>query len=423
MTPEGWRRAPVGSLGEVVAGKAKNTTGNGENRPYLRVANVFDGRIDITDVLEMPFSDEEFARYRLKPGDVLLNEGQSLELVGRCAMYRGEYPGPCGIQNALVRFRAGPHANPAFAEQLFRWCQRSGVFAEIATQTTSIAHLGVKRFAELELLFPPLPEQRKIAAILSSVDDAIESTQAVIDQLGVVKKAMMAELLTRGLPGRHTRFKTTEIGEVPEEWEVVPLGQVADVAYGLTVNSQRRASPVTRPYLTVANVQQEGFDLSTVKEIGVLPGDTERYVLRAGDLLIVEGNANPDRLGRAFVWQDEVAGALHQNHLIRARPSATRASPRWLAMSVNGASGRRHIVDHAKTSSGLHTINSKVVAGLPVALPALREQEEIVSVYSSLEGRIESERRWRDGLRDIKAALMSVLLTGEVRVNADEEAA
>ena len=75
---------------------------------------------------------------------------------------------------------------------------------------------------------PPLPEQRKIAAILSSVDDAIEKTQAVIDQVQAVKRGLMQELLTRGLPGRHTRFKQTEIGEIPESWELLSLGQLID---------------------------------------------------------------------------------------------------------------------------------------------------------------------------------------------------
>ena len=81
-------------------------------------------------------------------------------------------------------------------------------------------NLSQEKFLTLGLSTPPLGEQRKIAAILSSVDDVIEATQAVIDQLQVVKKAMMAELLTRGLPGRHTLFKQTEIGEVPEEWRL-----------------------------------------------------------------------------------------------------------------------------------------------------------------------------------------------------------
>ena len=76
------------------------------------------------------------------------------------------------------------------------------------------------------LSLPPLPEQRKIAAILSSVDDAIEKTRAVIDQVQVVKRGLMQELLTRGLPGRHKRFKQTEIGEIPEEWSCVSLGSL-----------------------------------------------------------------------------------------------------------------------------------------------------------------------------------------------------
>ena len=77
--------------------------------------------------------------------------------------------------------------------------------------------ISFKTLSELLLHHPLLAEQRKIAAILSSVDDAIEKTQAVIDQVQVVKRGLMQELLTRGLPGRHTRFKQTEIGEIPED--------------------------------------------------------------------------------------------------------------------------------------------------------------------------------------------------------------
>ena len=74
-----------------------------------------------------------------------------------------------------------------------------------------------------QVTIPPLPEQRKIAAVLSSVDDAIEKTRAVIDQVQVVKRGLMQELLTLGLPGRHTRFKQTEIGEIPADWGINPI--------------------------------------------------------------------------------------------------------------------------------------------------------------------------------------------------------
>ena len=86
--------------------------------------------------------------------------------------------------------------------------------------------LNLQHVRSIRVAYPPLPEQRKIATILSSVDDTIEKTQAVIDQVQVVKRGLMQELLTRGLPGRHTRFKQTAIGEIPEDWVVDKIGQL-----------------------------------------------------------------------------------------------------------------------------------------------------------------------------------------------------
>jgi hypothetical protein len=80
VIPEEWEVCPVGQKGEVVTGKALAVNGPGKQRPYLRTKNVFDGRIDIDDVLTMPMTDEQFAHFRVRQGDVLLNEGQSLEL-------------------------------------------------------------------------------------------------------------------------------------------------------------------------------------------------------------------------------------------------------------------------------------------------------------------------------------------------------
>ena len=76
-------------MGDVVTGKALAARGPGDLRPYLRTKNVFDGRIDTDDVLYMPMTDAQFEQFLAVPGDVLLNEGQSLELVGRCSLYQG----------------------------------------------------------------------------------------------------------------------------------------------------------------------------------------------------------------------------------------------------------------------------------------------------------------------------------------------
>jgi len=194
---EPWVARTVEQMGEVVAGKALNPSGAGPLRAYLRTKNVLDGHIDLTDVLYMPMTDAEFERFSLRTGDVLLNEGQSLDLVGRCAMYRGEAKYPCGIQNQLLRFRAGADTDPAFAEQMFRFCQRTGVLARISTQTTSVAHLGRTRFASLELRWPPTrAEQIAIGVVLSDMEDELDALEQRLAKARLVKQGMMQELLT-----------------------------------------------------------------------------------------------------------------------------------------------------------------------------------------------------------------------------------
>ena len=192
-----WVHRRVADMGHVLAGKALNEHGQGVQRPYLRTKNVLDGQINLDDILYMPMTDSEFDKFRIEPGDVLLNEGQSLELVGRCSMYRGELPLPCAMQNQLLRFRARDGASPAFAEHLFRHCQRSGVFSAIATQTTSVAHLGSSRFSRLQLLWPSdSSEQEAIASVLSDMDAEICGLEARRDKTLSLKQAMMQELLT-----------------------------------------------------------------------------------------------------------------------------------------------------------------------------------------------------------------------------------
>jgi type I restriction enzyme, S subunit len=150
-------------------------------RPYLRVANVYENRIDLSDVKEMNFTPEEFEIYRLEPNDILLNEGQSLELVGRPAIYRGELPSAC-FTNTLVRFRPCPSLNVKFALSVFRAFMHSGRFQKIARWTTNIAHLGADRFARLAFPLPPLAEQKRIVA-------EVERRLSVVDELESVVTA------------------------------------------------------------------------------------------------------------------------------------------------------------------------------------------------------------------------------------------
>ena len=216
MIPEEWEVCPVRQKGEVVTGKALAVNAPGAQRSYLRTKNVFDGRIDISDVLTMPMTDDQFAQFQIRNGDVLLNEGQSLELVGRCAIYQDEYPEPCAMQNALLRFRARAGVSKIFASYLFRHCQQTGVFAQIALQTTSVAHLGGSRFERLRLAWPTEAEQRAIATALSDVDALLAALDRLIAKQGDLKQAAMQQLLTgqTRLPGFKGKWETKRLGDL-----------------------------------------------------------------------------------------------------------------------------------------------------------------------------------------------------------------
>lgn len=168
-------------------------------RPYLRVANVFEDRIDLSDVFEMNFTPDEFETYRLQHGDILLNEGQSPELVGRPAMFRGELADVC-FQNTLVRFRAYPGVSPGFALLVFRAYLHSGRFRSIAKWTTNIAHLGAQRFARLEFPLPPLAEQERIVAEAARRQDVAERLSetlvAVLGQVDAARHLALAQAFT-----------------------------------------------------------------------------------------------------------------------------------------------------------------------------------------------------------------------------------
>jgi type I restriction enzyme S subunit len=185
----------VKEVGEVKLGRQRSPEHSEGDymRPYLRVANVFDGFIDYSDVLTMNFTPSEQEKYELLPGDILLNEGQSLELVGRSAIYDG--PPGMYFQNTLVRFRA-VEASAQYARVVFKYWLDAGAFAEIAKKTTSIAHLGADRFGGM--LFPlATPDmQKRVVLAVEEIQAARDQVAEEVVKLQTLKKALMDDLLT-----------------------------------------------------------------------------------------------------------------------------------------------------------------------------------------------------------------------------------
>lgn len=204
--PSTWTERLIGELGAVQLGRQRSPKFHSGRsmRPYFRVQNVFEDRIDLSDVMQMNFPPEDIRRYELHPGDILLNEGQSPQFLGRPALYRGELPGAC-FTNTLIRFQANRAlVQPEYALLVFRHQMHSGRYAAEGNITTNIAHLGAGRFSAVEFPLPPLEEQAEIvrrATLLLGAGAELErhlaAAEATADRIrpATLAKAFRGELV------------------------------------------------------------------------------------------------------------------------------------------------------------------------------------------------------------------------------------
>ncbi|MEU7961346.1 hypothetical protein [Micromonospora humida] len=224
--PDGWAQARVDEVGLVTLGKKREPRSHSGPymRPYLRVANVYEDRIDVSDVLEMNFPPQDYMTYRLEHGDILLNEGQSPELVGRPAMYRGELPGGC-FQMTLLRFRAHPGVSATFALLVFRAYLRTGRFREAARWSTNIAHLSTQRFAALPFPLPPLEEQERIVEEATRRLHAAENLSQVLSAIGDRVLLARQASLRAVFPGAVVEGAVPVVGEEADQSKSSPAGR------------------------------------------------------------------------------------------------------------------------------------------------------------------------------------------------------
>jgi type I restriction enzyme S subunit len=216
--PARWERSCVGDAGTVELGRQRHPDWHsGPNmRPYLRVANVFEDRIDTGDVMDMHWPPETFERFKLRVGDILLNEGQTPDLLGRPALYRG-VPTEVAFTNSLLRFVASDRVLPEFALLVFRRHMRAGRFKRESRITTNIAHLSASRLKPIEFPIPDMDEQAAIVERAKNNFDAVARQRAELVRAKVRAEQLRGSLLAAAFSGR----LTSSSSELVEELESV----------------------------------------------------------------------------------------------------------------------------------------------------------------------------------------------------------
>jgi type I restriction enzyme, S subunit len=411
--PDGWKYQPLAELGKLLKGKGgSKKDGREQGIPVVRYGEIYTRHHDLIRCFHS-FVDPKLAKNysKLQVGDVLFaGSGETLDEIGKSVVFLGPEPALGGGDTII--FRPKKEIDPLFLGYASN-SQEAVMQKRHMGQGSSVIHIYTQNIEKLELPVPTLPEQRKIAAILSSVDQAIQATQAVIDQTRRVKEGLLQELLTKGIG--HTRFKKTELGEIPESWEIRKLSEIAEVRSGIAKNSHRKlVDPINVAYLRVANVQDGYLDLNEIKKITIERKDVERYSLQVGDVLMNEGG-DIDKLGRGDIWAGQVYPCVHQNHVFSVR-CGPRIRSRFLSYLAESKIGKNYFLAKGKQTTNLASINKTQLNAFPVSLPSIEEQDGVILYLNVVSGSMSNSIKNLRELQQIKKGLLQDLLTGKVRV-------
>ncbi|MEV0391993.1 restriction endonuclease subunit S [Polymorphospora rubra] len=393
----GWATVPLEAVAEVRLGRQrspKNHAGD-DMRPYLRAANVGWRGLRLDDVKEMNFTDKEAKTFSLRDGDIVMSEASgSASEVGKPALWSGEIE-DCCFQNTLIRVRS--HGiDPRFLLHFLRYEARRGAFVAHA-RGVGIHHLGSARLAKWPVPVPPPEDQSYIADAMDEVEltaNAVEDRlSAIVAQYDRAFDLVVYESLI-GPPSDDfdRQASSHDANLLPDGWEWQSLDAIADIGSGVTKDTKRQSDTTLPaiPYLRVANVQRNRLDLRDIAEIRVTPERAQQYLLQAGDVLMTEGG-DRDKLGRGWIWEDQIPNCIHQNHIFRVRLRSGSLAPKLLSWYGN-TYGRMWFERNGKQSTNLASLSMSVLKRLPIPVPPAATQPSIVEAIQTRIGLLDRIR-------------------------------
>lgn len=280
----------------------------------------------------------------------------------------------------------------------------------------------LKDWLRQKVSLPPLPEQKKIASILTSVDEVIETTQKQIDKLQDLKKATMNELLTKGIG--HTEFKDSELGRIPKSWEIVEISDIRDKSdrYSFTggpFGSNLKSEDYTEKGVRIIQLQNIGdgqflnkYKIFTSKEkadelmsCNIFPGDI--ILSKMGDP-VARATLIPDFDERYLMASDGIRLSVNKN----------KYDTKFILESINHFTFRNQ-AELSSTGSTRKRIGLVELRTLMIAIPSLEEQKKLKEVFCSIDDGISNLNSKLSQTQSLKKSLMQDLLTGKVRVQVN----
>lgn len=348
---------------------------------------------------------KEVERFGVYSGDLFFTRSSIVPSgIAHCNTYVSRSSEPVVFDSHVIRFR--PNAEIVHSSYLFRFCgasiARQYLVSNAKTGTMTTIDQGV--LGKCPVLIPPKKEQEAIADALSDADALIESLEQLLAKKRHLKQGSMQELLTgkMRLPG------------FSGNWEILPIGAIADVKTGPFGSALHESDYVQSgtPIITVEHLGEFGVTRQNLPLVS--DEDCRRlgaYSLKAGDI-VFSRVGSVDR--NALITEAE-SGWLFSGRLLRVRVDVTRVFAPYLSFQFHTQAFKQLVLTVA-VGQTMASLNTKILNGILVTLPSLKEQNAIASILSEMDSEIAELESQLAKTRTLKQGMMQKLLTGEIRL-------
>ncbi len=407
VIPIEWEVVKLETVCDVRDGTHESPKYKKDGIPFITSKHLTDNGVDFSDVNYISIDDHiNFSKRSLvENGDILFG---MIGTIGKPLIVN--YNFKFSIKNvALLKFKNNTKLNNSFTLNLLKSTIIDKQFSKLSNGgVQSFIALGMIR--SLKIPLPPLKEQEKIADILSTADEKIDAIDLQIQKAETLKKGLLQKLLSEGIG--HSEFKDSELGKIPESWEVVELGSISDILDPHPSHRAPKEEANGYPFVGIGDISESGIiNLSSARKISL------NDVIKQNDCIQI--NENDIGFGRVasvgkiikFTKYDFPFALSPTMAVVKAKQINNSFLYQFLSSTFTKKQFKNLTSGSTRIALGIQNLRK-----ILILIPPLEEQKQIANILSTADEKLEVLRAKKEKYETLKKGLLQKLLSGEVRV-------
>lgn len=416
-----WDEIEFGTVCKISNGyafKSSDFIDNIDGIPVIKIGEIQEGLVNITPktscVPTFFQGNLSLNKYLLNYGDVVI--ALTGATTGKIGTYRG-LTGKAYLNQRVGKLNAIQGVSDlSFLKYLIQ-TDEFQVKIKGDILASAQGNISPSKIESIKVIIPKnIKEQQNIAYILSRIQKAIELQNSIIKTSTELKKALMQKLFTEGLNGESQ--KETEIGLIPESWEVKHIGDsevIEQMRYGTSVKCDYDFDGF--PVLRIPNIINGKVDISDIKYGKPKINEYQNLKLKQGDLLFVRTNGVKENAGRCAVFNSELVDCYYASYLIKVRFREI-VNPDFISLYASTSIGTSFLSGRSvRTADGKYNINTGILKSCPIPVPQLDEQIDIVNILKIVDRKITIATEKSTKFKELFDTLLHQLMTAQIRVN------